>query len=127
MEKNLLDNYKKLLKEEEAVLQDELKKIAVKVNDKDWVATDGVDNDGEEYTDKGESERQNDINNLITNQSIVNQLEVRLNNVLKALKKIEDGTFGVCEVSGKKIEKERLDANPAARTNIENIDAILEP
>ena len=38
------------------------------------------------------------------------------------LKKIEAGTFGVCEISGEPIEEDRLDANPAARTNKANIN-----
>jgi RNA polymerase-binding transcription factor DksA len=44
-------------------------------------------------------------------------LETRFNNICRALKKIEDGTFGTCEVCGGPIEANRLDANPAARTD----------
>lgn len=44
------------------------------------------------------------------------ELETRYNNLRLALKKIEDGTFGVCELGGEEIEADRLDANPAART-----------
>lgn len=43
-------------------------------------------------------------------------LETRYNNLRRALKKIEEGTYGVCEISGDAIEEDRLDANPAART-----------
>lgn len=43
-------------------------------------------------------------------------LETRYNNLVRALQKIEDGTYGICEVSGAEIETQRLDANPAART-----------
>ena len=49
-------------------------------------------------------------------RATLSQLETRYTNIKRALKKIEDGTFGVCEVSGKSIEPDRLDANPAART-----------
>ena len=52
----------------------------------------------------------------------VNALEVRLNNIDRALTKIKEGTFGFCEVCKKPIEKKRLDANPAARTNIKHKD-----
>lgn len=44
------------------------------------------------------------------------ELETRFNNIKRALKKIEDGTFGICEISGETIESDRLEANPAART-----------
>jgi len=43
-------------------------------------------------------------------------LETRWNNITKALKKIEDGTYGTCDVCGEPIEPARLDANPAAMT-----------
>jgi DnaK suppressor protein len=43
-------------------------------------------------------------------------LEPRLKDVNDALQKIEDGTYGICEVCGKPIEEDRLEANPAART-----------
>lgn len=36
-----------------------------------------------------------------------------------ALKKIKDGTYGICEESGEPIEQERLVANPLARFTID--------
>lgn len=50
------------------------------------------------------------------NNASLNELEGRLNLVMRALKKFDDGTYGVCEVSGQPIEIERLEANPAAPT-----------
>ena len=43
-------------------------------------------------------------------------LKVRYNDVKDALHKIETTGYGVCEVCGEKIEEDRLEANPAART-----------
>ncbi len=43
-------------------------------------------------------------------------LETRYRNIQRALKKIDQGTYGVCELSGEPIEPARLVANPAART-----------
>lgn len=57
---------------------------------------------------------------LVTNVAVVEELEVRYKNVLKALEKIESGTYGVCEVGGEPIPAERLEANPAATTCIEH-------
>lgn len=48
-------------------------------------------------------------------------LETRLNNVKRALQKIEKGTFGTCEICGQQIEEDRLAANPAARTCIKHL------
>jgi RNA polymerase-binding transcription factor DksA len=51
-----------------------------------------------------------------TRRAMMGQLEVRYKNVKRALQKITDGTYGICEISGEQIEAERLTANPAART-----------
>ncbi len=56
---------------------------------------------------------------VLTNDAIVDELEVRLVNVKDALKRIKDGTYGFCANCKKEIEKERLEANPAARLCIE--------
>ena len=53
---------------------------------------------------------------LGTNNAVVEELEERYKNVLHALQKIEGGTYGTCEVGGEEIPEERLKANPAART-----------
>ena len=44
------------------------------------------------------------------------ELAKQLEQVERALKKIEEGTYGICDVSGESIEVERLEANPAATT-----------
>jgi RNA polymerase-binding transcription factor DksA len=43
-------------------------------------------------------------------------LEGRRTDVKEALDKIEEGRFGICEECGEKIEEDRLEANPSART-----------
>ena len=42
-----------------------------------------------------------------------------LNEIRAALKKIKEGTYGICEESGETIEAKRLLANPLARYSIE--------
>ena len=54
--------------------------------------------------------------------SMLNTLQARLTDIKDALAKIENGTYGKCEVCGKPIEKDRLLANPAARTNKEHMN-----
>jgi len=49
-------------------------------------------------------------------------LETRYRNVLRALQKIESGTYGICEIAAEPIELARLEANPAARTCIAHLD-----
>lgn len=51
------------------------------------------------------------------------EIEIKeLEEVNIALDKIEKGTYGICEVSGKPIEENRLRAIPFARTCIEHAD-----
>jgi RNA polymerase-binding transcription factor DksA len=53
---------------------------------------------------------------------IIDELTARFKNVASALKKMEQGKYGLCEIDAKPIEEERLQANPAARTCKEHID-----
>lgn len=56
------------------------------------------------------------IEELITNVPIVNDLEARLHDVEDAVKKIDSGMYGICEVGNEPISLDRLKANPTART-----------
>ena len=51
--------------------------------------------------------------------SILEQLEAELAELQAALQRVESGTYGIDEVTGEPIDPERLDALPAARTNID--------
>ena len=57
-------------------------------------------------------------------EAIEGQLEERLNEIKKALQKIKDEKYGICEIGGCKIEKERLEANPTATTCIKHAKNI---
>jgi len=81
------------------------------------IVDDSVDADANEVADK--------IEEYETNHAITSDLNDRLENVLKALSKIEAGTYGFCEVSGREIEEDRLRANPAARTCKEHMNDPL--
>lgn len=50
--------------------------------------------------------------------SILEGLEAELGELEAALQRIDDGTYGIDEVTGEPIDPARLEANPAARTNI---------
>ncbi len=58
------------------------------------------------------------IEELATNVSLVKELEERHVEVAEALERMDDGTYGLCEVCDNHIEISRLKANPAARTCI---------
>jgi DnaK suppressor protein len=51
--------------------------------------------------------------------SLLSQEQDALYEIEEAIKRLGDGTYGVCEVSGKQIPEERLDAIPFARFTVE--------
>jgi RNA polymerase-binding transcription factor DksA len=55
--------------------------------------------------------------------AILEQLESELAEIEAALERLDDGTYGVDEVSGEPIDPERLAAYPHARTNIDRSDS----
>ena len=55
-------------------------------------------------------------------QAIENNMGEELRAVEQALERIENGTYGICAVSGKPIPIERLEARPAAATLVEYQD-----
>ncbi|MEX0931480.1 MAG: TraR/DksA C4-type zinc finger protein [Candidatus Paceibacterota bacterium] len=108
------EKYKKLLTEEKETLVAELQTVG-RVNPDnplDWEPV-PPKNDGE-FADA--NDRGDNMEGFEENSAILKQLEIRLNNVQDALKRIEDGTYGICEISKEEIEEDRLSANPAART-----------
>jgi RNA polymerase-binding transcription factor DksA len=52
--------------------------------------------------------------------SILEQVEAELADVEHALRRLDDGTYGTCEVCGKPIPDERLEAMPATRLCLEH-------
>lgn len=72
---------------------------------------------------KGYSQHQADEGTDDFNRQITIQLSGEETQVLKlidhALKKIEDGTYGICDVTGKPISKKRLEAIPYASMTVE--------
>jgi RNA polymerase-binding transcription factor DksA len=55
--------------------------------------------------------------------SLLEQLEAEISDLDAALRKIDEGTYGRCEVCGKEIEAERLEAMPGTRTCREHAGA----
>lgn len=117
------EEFKQQLETELVQVTSELERIAVQHPDtKDWVAKpeantigNADENVAADVTEEWENRR-----------ALLASLETRYRNLTRALEKFAAGTYGVCEISGEPIEQERLEANPAARTNIANIDRESE-
>ena len=106
--------FKDLLTKECEVLEKELATVGRKNpdNSADWEAVEpklDVDNAEDGEVAGGIEQYENNI-------AVLDQLEARLREVKEALTKIEKNTYGTCEVCGKEIEEDRLNANPAAKT-----------
>lgn len=106
--------FQKKLEKELGELEAELRSVGQinPDNPQDWEAKpadmDILKSDSNEVADN--------IEEFEENSAILKQLEIRLNEVKAALKKIKEGKFGKCEVGGEPIEADRLEANPAAAT-----------
>jgi DnaK suppressor protein len=47
--------------------------------------------------------------------SILERIETEIGDTERALRRIEEGTYGICEACGRRIPKARLDVKPEAR------------
>jgi len=104
--------YKKLLEDEYQKVKNELDSLG-KPHDDDKNNYDTVSanidtsvSSKEDVADKIES--------METRAGIEVELEKKIDEIVKALQAIEDGTYGICVVCGKEISEERLNINPQA-------------
>lgn len=108
------EHFKEKLLVEQKTLAEELGAIAIFNTETNmWEATPDQDLIGE-TDDNDAADRFEDFEER---SAMVTTLQSRLTDINSALLKIEEGTYGKCEVSGESIEEDRLLANPAARTN----------
>ena len=115
------DIMKTKLEEEINLLVGDLSKLGKVDKTGDWEATPeeettGPQADENDLFDKSEEYEER--------SSTLDSLEKRLADINKALLKIKNGNYGICEVCGKKIEEDRLEANPAALTCKEDMEKI---
>lgn len=71
-----------------------------------------------EELEGGESVNESDED--MKNKALSDRLELRLKEVNDALKRMNNGNYGICETCQKEISLERLKANPAAKNDIEH-------
>ncbi len=116
MNKQDLEYFKKKLAAQKAELEEELGGISKR----DSNAPGGFDttSGGIETDPADENELADKFEEIQDNNAVVANLEKELEEVKAALSRIDAGTYGISEKSGKPIERERLEANPSARTSL---------
>jgi len=107
-----MEEFKKILETEKQTLITELETIAVQNSvTGDWIAQPAkITGEADENLTADSTEDWNE------RRAVVAQLETRYHNVVIALNKFADNSFGRCELCDEDIEADRLNANPAART-----------
>lgn len=107
-----LANLKELLLAEKGRVEQELSRFAT--------ATGVVGNYETQIKDMGTDPDENasEVEEYVDNLALEQTLEAQLKDVNDALLKMEQGTYGICEKTGKEISLDRLEAYPGARTAI---------
>ncbi len=112
--------HKQTLHTELLQITHELKELGVENPDVpgDWISTpkDPVQNEADENIAADNSEDWQE------RRGTLSALETRFNNIKRALQKITDGAYGVCEIGGEEIEEDRLAVNASARTCKAHLD-----
>ena len=104
-----LNNIKENLLERKAKLKAQLNTFA----EKDPKQEDNYNSDFPEFGDK-EDENAAEVAVFESNLSLEDTLEQSLEMINRALQKIENGTYGLCEKCGEIINEERLKIMPTA-------------
>ena len=111
--------FKISLETEKAKLEGELETIGKPSieNPTEWVA---IQKSTDQEADP--NDRADHLDEYQENRAIVDVLNAQYKEVLAALARIENNTYGVCEVGGEEIEEARLEADPSAKTCIAHIN-----
>jgi len=110
LDKKVIEELKMLLLKEKGELENNLSRIARPVDKKEGDYETTFEEIGSDKDDNA-----TEVDQYTGNVSVEISLEKQLQDVLDALKRIENGTYGICENCKKEIGIERLQANPSAR------------
>ena len=105
---------KELLEEQLSVLTTDLQQLGIhnpQVKE-DWIAL-PTDIEVQEADENIGADR---VEDWMEKTATLAALETEYNNIILALSRIEEGTYGNCEICSEEIEDERLMADPSART-----------
>ncbi|MBU2028705.1 TraR/DksA C4-type zinc finger protein [Patescibacteria group bacterium] len=110
LDQKTLDELKISLLKEQAELEKNLEQIAKPLDKK------GGDYETNfEEIGTGKEDNATEIEQYSDNFSVEVILEKKLQNIIEALQKVEEGTYGICEKCQQEIDLNRLKASPSAK------------
>lgn len=112
LDTTVLAELKAKLLEEKSHLEAELSRFAKSTG------TEGAYETQIENIGTDPEENATEVEGYVNNLALESNLENQLQDTNTALEKMEQGTYGICENTGKEISVDRLKAYPAARTAI---------
>lgn len=110
-----INKIKQELEAEKNVLVEEIKKLGLENKQTGiWEAAPIVE--GEVTKEADENDAADHDEDFLEQAATLRPLDIRLEEINDALKKIGENNYGKCEICGEDIEGDRLEANPAAKT-----------
>jgi RNA polymerase-binding transcription factor DksA len=106
--------FKKRLEDEQKLVETELRDLGVQdpIVPGVWDATPGqIDTSATEPDEIADR-----FEDLESNEGQMAQIQAHWRDIAHALERLENGSYGTCEVCSEQIEEDRLEANPSART-----------
>lgn len=122
MDKQLINDLKKQLEERKENVLEQLRSIGHQ-----QVGEPGDEiNFNADFPDYGDSAEDNavEVADYAKNLSVERELEKDLRDIEKAIKKMDDGSYGVCNHCGEPIEVERLKVRPESGSCVSCKNAI---
>ena len=109
-----LAHFRELLIEERKRLEEELEQVRNRHTDMDNALPEEGEGGDEDTADLAAAMMDKEMD-----LSVEDEIEDILNHVDRAFQKLEEGTYGICDVSGKEIPVNRLEAIPYATLTVE--------
>ncbi|MFA7319294.1 MAG: TraR/DksA C4-type zinc finger protein [Parcubacteria group bacterium] len=113
IDKKIMEELRADLEREKTELESNLGKIARPVGKEEGDYETSFEDIG---TDKDDNATE--VDQYTQNLGVESTLEKKLQDIIEALERMDNGTYGLCENCQKEIPLDRLQANPSAKTCI---------
>ena len=113
MKKEKIEYFKNKLEQEKKRIKAELSTFTIQnpETSEDYITRKPIM--GEELEETIGEIEEDEVEEYANKLPVESALEKELLNINNALKRIQNGTYGICEICKKEIQEERLEANPS--------------